>query len=68
MAMNVAGIGPLHAQARLDGTHQAPALIVAIRWQDSEPDRITHYLAKVAAGAPNELVWIAPEDVVSIRM
>jgi|tagenome__1003787_1003787.scaffolds.fasta_scaffold20382065_2 hypothetical protein len=67
MGINVTGIGPLHAQTRLEGTHQA-ALIVAVRWQDAEADRISHYLAKVAGGSPNELVWIKPEDVVSIRM
>jgi hypothetical protein len=68
MALNVTGIGPLHAQAKLDGTHHVPALIVAVRWQDGEPHRVTHYLAKVAAGPPNELTWLTPDEVVSIRM
>jgi hypothetical protein len=65
MATHVTGIGPLGAHAKYDG-QRVNALIVAMRWDDSSPDRIEAYLVRLAAGPPNELQWLPVDDVESI--
>jgi hypothetical protein len=64
MAHQITGIGPLHGHTRLDG-QRVEMLVVAFRWQDSTPERIEGYLAKVAGGQANELIWLRPDDVES---
>ena len=68
MAFHATGIGPLRADVRLEDTSTVHALLVAFRWQGASPHEIHSYLVKLATGPPGQLLWVAPEQVVSIAL
>jgi hypothetical protein len=67
MPQHVTSIGPLQAEVRLEDGNIVHGMVVAFRWNDAAPDAIGGYLALVRAGHPNELRWVAPDEIQRFR-